>query len=651
MVNNTHKTGALTGWNFLTRLRRDVAGNTLAMLAAGLFPLLALVGGGIDMGRNYLSQTRLQQACDAGALAARKRLGTQVVAGGTIPTDVAEIGNRFFNLNYRAGAFGTRDRSFQMTLMPDYAIKGNASVAVPTTIMQMFGYNQIDISVACEAQLNFANTDVMFVLDTTGSMSGSRIAGLREAVKGFHRTMNQAVTSDTTRVRYGFVPYSMTVNVSALLSHPDTPMPVEFFRDSAPYESREALFNTPVYVGTTVTTGTVDETYPSRISSANCNRYGANTFPSSSGSNPEISGSAPGKVTRKTYAFKSWTGSGTTRTCTRTVTTAETTYVTKFAFSNWRYKQVMLDTSAFKTRASVPVGTSVTMPSSTVVPASENFTYADQAGYYDMVAMAKQNGALLHNVGVTNTVWDGCIEERDTIASANWNPVPGGAFDLDLMSAPDSEATRWRPQWERLTYRRSNQQHMDSTSNLSNAIRACPSPMRLFSEVELTGNPTDVPVWLENYLAALVATGNTYHDIGMIWGGRLASPRGIFAENVNQDNKPTSRHLIFMSDGQMEPNIGGYNAYGIEALSNRIAPVNSDTNTVTARHIARFRAACEAVKAEGITVWVVAFGTTLTNDMKACSSDGRAFYASDTAALQQQFSYIASQVANLRLGQ
>ena len=528
---------------------------------------------------------------------------------------------------------------------------GTASAQVPTVVMHMFNKDSMAITADCMAELQVSNTDVMFVLDTTGSMSGSRIAGLREAVKGFHRTMNQAVTSDTTRVRYGFVPYSMTVNASALLSHPDTPMPVEFFRDSAPYESREALFNTPVYVGTTVTTGTVDETYPSMISSANCNRYGANTFPSSSGSNPQISGSAPGKVTRKTYAFKSWTGSGTTRTCTRTVTTAETTYVTKFAFSNWRYKQVMLDTSAFKTRASVPVGTSVTMPSSTVVPASENFTYADEAGYYDMVAMAKQNGALLHNVGVTNTVWDGCIEERDTIDSANWNPVPGGAFDLDLIGAPDSEATRWRPQWGRLTYLRSNQQHMDSTSNLSNAIRACPSPMRLFSEVELTGNPTDVPVWLENYLAALVATGNTYHDIGMIWGGRLASPRGIFAENVNQDNKPTSRHLIFMSDGQMEPNIGGYNAYGIETLSNRIAPVNSDTTTVTARHIARFRAACEAVKAEGITVWVVAFGTTLTNDMKACSSDGRAFYASDTAALQQQFSYIASQVANLRLGQ
>lgn len=632
---------------WLRHLLLDRSGNVALISAASLVPILAMIGGGLDMSRAYMAKTQLQSACDAGTLAGRRAMGKS----GVFETNERAIARRMFDANFDAATVSASRIAFETDSNDQGQVTGTATAQVPTVVMHMFNKDSMAITADCMAELQVSNTDVMFVLDTTGSMAGSRIAGLREAVKGFHRTMNQAVTSDTTRVRYGFVPYSMTVNVSALLSHPDTPMPVEFFRDSAPYESREALFNTPVYVGTTVTTGTADETYPSRISSANCNRYGANTFPSSSGSNPQISGSAPGKVTRKTYAFKSWTGSGTTRTCTRTVTTAETTYVTKFAFSNWRYKQVMLDTSAFKTRASVPVGTSVTMPSSTVVPASENFTYADEAGYYDMVAMAKQNGALLHNVGVTNTVWDGCIEERDTIDSANWNPVPGGAFDLDLIGAPDSEATRWRPQWGRLTYLRSNQQHMDSTSNLSNAIRACPSPMRLFSEVELTGNPTDVPAWLENYLAALVATGNTYHDIGMIWGGRLASPRGIFAENVNQDNKPTSRHLIFMSDGQMEPNIGGYNAYGIEALSNRIAPVNSDTTTVTARHIARFRAACEAVKAEGITVWVVAFGTTLTNDMKACSSDGRAFYASDTAALQQQFSYIASQVANLRLGQ
>ena len=78
----------------LGRLCRDRSGNTLAMIAAALVPLLAMVGGGIDMGRSYLSQSRLQQACDAGVLAARKKLGSQFIPTRAIPTDVADVGTR-----------------------------------------------------------------------------------------------------------------------------------------------------------------------------------------------------------------------------------------------------------------------------------------------------------------------------------------------------------------------------------------------------------------------------------------------------------------------------------------------------------------------------------------------------------------------------
>ena len=55
------------------RLARDAAGNTLAIVAASIAPILAMVGGGVDMGRSYLAESRLQQACDAGVLAARKK--------------------------------------------------------------------------------------------------------------------------------------------------------------------------------------------------------------------------------------------------------------------------------------------------------------------------------------------------------------------------------------------------------------------------------------------------------------------------------------------------------------------------------------------------------------------------------------------------
>ena len=60
--------------NFLTRLRRDTSGNTLAIAAAAMVPLIGIVGGAVDMSRIYIIKTRLQHACDAGALAGRKAM-------------------------------------------------------------------------------------------------------------------------------------------------------------------------------------------------------------------------------------------------------------------------------------------------------------------------------------------------------------------------------------------------------------------------------------------------------------------------------------------------------------------------------------------------------------------------------------------------
>ncbi|MFD2579113.1 TadE/TadG family type IV pilus assembly protein [Novosphingobium colocasiae] len=180
----------------LARLRRrlvvDTAGNTFILVAAAMLPMLALIGGGIDMGRSYLSETRLQQACDSGVLAARKAIGTTVVSTGIIPSSASTIGNRFFNTNFPSGAYGSANRAFTMTLEEDYSVSGVASADVPTTIMRVFGKTNVPVRVSCTAKLNFSNTDVMMVLDVTGSMaetnpgdSMSRIESLKSTVQGF----------------------------------------------------------------------------------------------------------------------------------------------------------------------------------------------------------------------------------------------------------------------------------------------------------------------------------------------------------------------------------------------------------------------------------------------------------------------------------
>lgn len=58
----------------LQTLRRDAAGNVVAMMGAALLPLAAFSGAAVDTARLYVVKVRLQQACDAGALAGRKMM-------------------------------------------------------------------------------------------------------------------------------------------------------------------------------------------------------------------------------------------------------------------------------------------------------------------------------------------------------------------------------------------------------------------------------------------------------------------------------------------------------------------------------------------------------------------------------------------------
>ena len=68
------------------------------------------------------------------------------------------------------------------------------------------------------------------------------------------------------------------------------------------------------------------------------------------------------------------------------------------------------------------------------------------------------------------------------------------------------------------------------------------------------------------------------------------------------------------------------------------------------RHFRRFEAACRLAKNEGYTVWVIAFGTSLTRELRDCASGGRWYYASNAAELSAQYAAIASQIADLRIG-
>lgn len=207
------------GWS---RFWGDTSGNTFMMSAIALIPLVAMIGGGLDMSIAYMARGKLQNACDAAALAAR-----QSMDGSTWDNASKQEAQRFFNFNFPDGTLGTQSVSFSIAPneADDNELVGSASVKVPTALMQVFGYDNIDVSVDCNAKRDLGHNDVVLVLDVTGSMNyapssggGTKIGRLRTGAMGLYRALDQDNDSIT---RYGIVPYSHTVNVARSLKNKD----------------------------------------------------------------------------------------------------------------------------------------------------------------------------------------------------------------------------------------------------------------------------------------------------------------------------------------------------------------------------------------------------------------------------------------------
>ena len=225
------------------RLLRDAAGNVLPIVGAGLLVSVAIVGGGIDMSRAYKTENRLQAACDAAVLAGRKN-----VANNGFDSTAEAQAEAYFANNFIDSQEQATSTLFTPSSDDDgNTVNGTATTTVSSTVMKIFGVDGFGLAVDCTASLGVGNSDVVMVLDNTGSMgstlSGSsqtRIQALRAAMKNFYDTLESSTGSSNSRVRYGFVPFSSTVNVGQLLYDLDP----SYLADSWPIQSREAVWET-----------------------------------------------------------------------------------------------------------------------------------------------------------------------------------------------------------------------------------------------------------------------------------------------------------------------------------------------------------------------------------------------------------------------
>jgi Flp pilus assembly protein TadG len=672
-----------TGSNFAGRMARlmvDTTGNAMMIMGVALIPIIGIVGSAFDMGRAYMVKTRLQQACDAGALAGRRNMTTD-----QLDATSEQLARSFFRNNFPTGTFGTTGLAFTPLATSDGQVTATATATVPMTLMRLFKKPAIPLTVACEAILEVANTDIMFVLDVTGSMNcptattnsdcnlvedtNSKIKALRNAVVSFYTTLNAAISKDA-RLRFGFVPYSTTVNVGKSL-------PAAYLKTTWGYQSRERrLINwttgtttagtwpasnatTPAWSNysawtlhsSTTVSGSSSCTAPATTYSSGTVVYGTPSSGTADGSTGAVTISTPtSRITTETSYQKTYTSSNKNckievRTRTRTETSGDSR--TDTPNYDWDYKRVIM-----------PEATLTSFKTGSVTLNIENATDSPANGPGQPASFS----------------WDGCIEERQASPDATFTTLPTAAYDLNIDFIPTSaEETRWAPAWKEIIWRRNQtstaapdpgtlttnaisgsgiQRIRDVTGTDRNSY-SCPKAAQKLKVMTLDEVKAYVNV---PTVSDFKARGYTYHDVGMIWGARFISPDGIFG-NENKAvptgekgaGKPINRHIIFMTDGQMDTDATAYGLYGLEMLDRRVNTASVASTNNDTRHNNRFAAVCAAAKAKNITVWVVAYASTLTTQLSSCATSGKSFTASNDAQLQQQFQTIANKIAELRL--
>tara|TARA_R110000824_G_scaffold162204_3_gene337822 strand:+ start:4597 stop:6576 length:1980 start_codon:yes stop_codon:yes gene_type:complete len=644
----------------LKALRSDTAGNVYAMGTAALFPIAGIIGGGVDIGRAYMAQARLQQACDAGALAGRRSM-----SGATMSSADALEARKFFDFNFPAGSFdtdpfvtvnGKANPRFVDGPEGEKTVNGFAETTLNTSIMRIFGYKKMDLKVDCTARLDIGNVDVMMVLDVTGSMdwkpngyttyneSEKKITGLKNAVKDFYDILGTGGgNSNSSQIRYGFMPYNAMINVGETLYNENPSWLVGGVgvaaEDTWNYQTRRAHWKIPG-TGLRTTYEQINVAGASGNDRYACeDKFGLNksTPPVWSPSNSGYGSGTPLTQNGYYYEFSYYSydrKSKNNKVCKRKVQRYDsppvktTTWKPGAVFDFWEYDEFDHNVSNY------------------VKSIKTSNAKALRPTLYDKPT---------NNTNGPTDRWDGCIEERDTYAdiTSTTNAIPDNAYDLDIDLIPESKATRWRPYWAGVEYIRNGSQASNSS---------CPTKGRRLAEyasydsnpgLDSNGN-TIYSGNLKSYISALSPNGNTNHTIGMIWGARFLSPDGLFAtENTKSKNGfNIARHLIFMTDGDLNVFPDRYNVYGYNQLDGRLAPTGTNQSGYEAIQAQRFQLMCNAVKAKGITIWVIQFtnSSTIQTHLKNCAtSESHAAAATSNSALQAAFGDIAKTIGGLRL--
>lgn len=209
----------------LRRLLRDRRGSVYAMMAASIVPITGMIGGGVDYGRAYLINSKLQMAVDAAAIAGVRAQQVDPSTGDN--SETWKSVDSYLRANFPDEYMGYSSVSRDILVSrqdTSITVKLDVTGQMPTTFLKVMGIDTLDVGAKATAEAGERKNaiEAMLVLDNTGSMKGARMTSMKAAASDFVDIVyaNQPTVKD---VAIGVLPYNIVVNVGRLVQqvHPE----------------------------------------------------------------------------------------------------------------------------------------------------------------------------------------------------------------------------------------------------------------------------------------------------------------------------------------------------------------------------------------------------------------------------------------------
>jgi Flp pilus assembly protein TadG len=191
------------------RFARDRRGHVAMIFALRSVGLIGVTGLAVDYARGSQAKSSLFFAADAAALAGARLVGTEA--------EREEAAKQVFEANLSQ----SENDLTKISMKPEnivkdgrnYGFRVTASADIPTTMSRILGFQELGVSTLAEAiGVLTTPTEVVLALDTTFSMTGWKVATLKDAATKLIDDL-KPLALDPDKLKFGIVPFGQYVNI------------------------------------------------------------------------------------------------------------------------------------------------------------------------------------------------------------------------------------------------------------------------------------------------------------------------------------------------------------------------------------------------------------------------------------------------------